>query len=314
MRRALPMHEAIVAMRGAFLELSRGIVEMPLRTRLAMEDASTLVMPCYLKEGGLGLKVVSIFPKNAERGLAIIQGLIVLLDSETGEPKALLEGSELTAIRTGAVGGLATDLFARKEAKKAAFIGLGVQAKKQLEAVMCVRKIEEVFLYSRDEKKAQDFKRAIEKMPFSPKKITLAKSAEDAASQAEIITLSTTSSTPILGPKDIPKGCHVNLIGSFTASMQEIDPLCLKGHRVIVDQKIASMNESGEIRGALEKGYLKESDLEEIGEVIHQKKGRQDNDEITFFKSVGLAAQDIAAAEVAFQNAMKNKMGTMVSL
>ena len=224
-RAALPMRNAIGAMRDAFGQLSAGTAEMPVRTCVSVpaRDAVTLVMPgrCDVPYG-LGGKLVSVFPHNVHAGLPVVNAVVVLLDPETGQVAALLEGGALTAIRTGAASGLATSLLARPAAKRVALIGAGVQARTQLEAVCCVREIESVAVYALAG--AEEFAEEMAGRGDVPDVIRVAGSARKAAQDADIICTATSSSEPVLGVADVAPGTHINAIGAFTPEMREIDP------------------------------------------------------------------------------------------
>ena len=317
-RAALPMPAAIDAMRKTFGLLAAGQANVPLRTAIDIpkHDAVTLLMPAYLHVGNrLGAKIVSVFPNNTHRELPTIHAIVILINAATGQPQALIEGTALTAIRTGAASGLATDLLARPEASTLAIIGSGVQARTQLEAVCCVRKIERVWVYSPNRNHAERFAADMAGRDGVPSWIEVAASAPGAASQADIICAATTSPTPVIGAADVRAGTHVNGIGSYSPAMREIDPNLVKGARVIVDQRQAALAEAGEVIACIKDSSLKESDLIELGEVVNgTQPGRTSADQITFFKSVGLAAQDVSAAQQALTAAIQKKLGAIVDL
>ncbi len=315
---ALPMPHAIDAMRKAFSLLAAGQAEMPLRTALQIpnHEALTLVMPAYLPVGNrLGAKIVSVFPNNVNLDLPRVHGIVILLNAATGQPAALLEGTMLTAIRTGAASGLATDLLARPDASALAIIGSGAQARTQLEAVCCVRKIESVRVYSPNREHAEQFAAQMAGRDGAPASIEVAASASEAAAQADVVCTATNSSTPVIGPSDVRPGTHINAIGSYTPHMREIDPGLVRGAAVFVDQRLAALAEAGEIIECLHDGSLKESDLVELGEVVNgAQPGRKTPEQITLFKSVGLAVQDVTAAQQALTSALQKKLGTTVNL
>jgi ornithine cyclodeaminase len=317
-REALPMPDAIDAMRKAFGLLADGQAEVPLRTAVEIpnHDAVTLFMPAYLHVGNrMGSKIVSVFPHNGELNLPTIHAVVVLINAATGEPQALLEGSALTAIRTGAVSGLATDLLARPDASTAAIIGAGVQARTQLEAICCVRSIQHVRVYSRTRARAERFADEMAGQGPIPSFIEVMDSAHDAAHQADIICAATPASQPLIGVNDVKPGAHVNAIGSFRPDMCEVDPELIRNTCVVVDQREAALNEAGELIACLEQGLLQASDLIELGELVNgAQPARSDDAQITFFKSVGLAIQDIAAGQQAYTMALQKKLGTSIQL
>lgn len=299
---ALPMSEAIEAVRAAFIELSSGTAEVPVRTALEIQkhDGVTLVMPGYL--GGmdaLAIKVVSVHKSNQALGLPVIHGLVIVIDPRTGEPLAMLEGSSLTAIRTGAASGLATDLLANPDASIVAIIGAGAQARAQLTAVCSVRQIRIARIFSRSPEKTDVFIDEMRNQPGSSIEIIHAASAAEAVRDADIVCAATTSSTPVFDGSDLKPGAHINGIGSFTPQMQEVDFTTLKrASKIVVDSHAAAMEEAGDLLIAIDQGIITRNDIyAEIGEIAAgRKKGRESRDEITFFKSVGNAALDAAAA------------------
>jgi alanine dehydrogenase len=315
---SLPMAEAIDAMKYAFAQLSAGRADAPLRTQMQIgRENATLVMPAHLAgSGDLAIKVVSVFPQNSMLGLPTIHALVLALDSATGMPLALLEGASLTAIRTGAVSGAATDLLARDDARIAAIYGAGVQARTQLEAVCTVRAIEEVRVYSPDRKQAEQFVAEMAGRGPIPTYIKVMPDADATAEDADIICTATTSSVPVFDGARLKPGVHINGIGSFLPSMQEIDTLTVQRSLVVVDSRAAALAEAGDLIIPLQRGDItREHIIAELGEIVSGlHPGRIDADQITFFKSVGVAVQDAAAAGIALANAQSNGRGTTVSL
>lgn len=317
-RAALPMSAAIEAMRKAFGLLAAGAADVPLRTAIEIpkHDAVTLVMPAYLHVGNrLGAKLVSVFPNNPNLELPAIHAVVLLLNAATGQPEALLEGTSLTAIRTGAASGLATDLLARPGASTVAIIGSGAQARTQLEAICAVRKINRAWVYSRNHAHAHQFAEEMSGRNGAPSMVEVAASAREAAAQADIICTATSSASPVLHLDDVKAGTHINGIGSFTPSMHEIDPQLVRHARVVVDQRQAALAEAGEIIACIADRSLAEEDLVELGEIVNGKQpGRTSADQITLFKSVGLAVQDVAAAQQALTAALQKKIGLSIKL
>ncbi len=318
-RRALPMPDAIEGMKAAFAQLSAGLAITPLRSRIDVQRSGgvTLVMPAYLPaDDALAVKIVSVFPQNAAWQEPTIRAAVLALDPANGRPVALLEGSTLTAIRTGAGSGAATDLLARRSAKVAAIIGSGVQARTQLEAVCCVRDIREVWVYSPNPAHAADFASAMAGYGSIPANINIAASAEEAVSRAGIVCTATTSLTPVFPFHALQPGTHINAVGSFTPQMQELDEQTVRASLVVVDSREAALEEAGELIMALQSGAIGPAHIHaELGEIIAGRKpGRQSADEITLFKSVGVAAQDAVAASIALQNAAREELGVVVSL
>ncbi|MBN1451664.1 MAG: hypothetical protein JW963_11665, partial [Anaerolineales bacterium] len=217
-RKTLPMKETIEAMKRAYASLSDGKAEVPLRTRLSVppQDAVSLFMPAYVQaQGGdaLAVKVVSLFPNNPDRGLAFIQAAVLVLEADTGRAVALLEGSTLTAIRTGAGSGAAIDLLARPDSKVAAVFGAGAQGRTQLEAACSVRKIEVAWVYDEAVERAEAFAQEMAGKDSIPKALRVATSPGHALSDADIVCTATTSTAPVFADADLKPGAHVSAIG-----------------------------------------------------------------------------------------------------
>jgi len=318
-RQALPMRQAIIAMKDAFASLSNGTAVVPLRTRLQIpsHNALSLFMPAYMRsESGeaLAVKVVSLYPANPPRGLAYIQAAVLVLEADTGRAIALLEGSTLTAIRTGAGSGAAIDILARKDSKVVAVFGAGTQGRTQLEAACTVRNIETVFIFNPTLEKARTFAEEMAGRNSIPKDIRVVSTPRAAIENADIICTATTSSKPVFNDNDIKPGVHISAVGAYTPQMQEVPIETVARARVVVDSYVTVMDEAGDIVHAIDAGAIQESDIHaEIGEIIlGLKAGRESEDEITLFKSVGNAVQDAAAAQLALQNAHNIKLGTEV--
>ncbi len=306
---ALPMPKAITAMRRAFSQLSAGQTETPLRARLDVEKGVTLLMPAYLKQSReMGVKIVSVFAENSLLGLPVVNAAVLALNPQTGQPLALLEGNSLTAIRTGAGGGLAADLLARQNAAAAALFGAGVQARAQLQALLAVRKITQVYLISRSRPSAEKLAAEIALWPDAPA-VTLAESPRQAVQNADIVITATTSATPVFDGADLKPGAHITGVGSYTPQMQEVDAETVLRAKVVVDSREACLAEAGDI-------IIPNAPIHaELGQIVNgQKPGRQSAEEITFFKSVGVAAQDAAAAATALAEAERLGLGTVVNL
>ncbi|KTD11869.1 ornithine cyclodeaminase [Legionella gratiana] len=311
-KQCITMNQAITAMEHAFIQLAKQQVQLPLRTGIPIEeeDALTLTMPAYLAhDKALGLKVVSIFPRNNAKNKPSITGCILLLDASTGEPQALMDGSYLTALRTGAVSGLASHYFAKDNATHVAIIGSGVQAETQLQAVAAVRDIKQVSVWSRTIKNAEHFAEKFADQYV----INVYDHISSAVKNADIICTATGSTEPLLDFKDVQPHAHINAIGSHTAQMKEISNDLLGRAVVIVDQLHAALTEAGEIISALKQGTLKQESMIEIGDWLLHKKPDYKN-QLTAFKSVGLSIQDLSIASVVYQNAITKKLGTLFAL
>lgn len=318
-RQALPMGECVAAMKKAYAALSAGKAEVPLRMRLPVKPNSglSIVMPAFVDDAAgqaLAVKIVSLFENNPPKGLPFIHAGVIVLNPETGAVEALLEGGSLTAIRTGAGAGVATDVLARKDAKTVAIFGAGVQARTQLAAVCEVRDIQNAWIYDTNPEQVKIFIAEMAGQDRIPKALRSAHNSTEAVLEADIISTATTSKTPVFIDSDLKPGVHVNGVGSYTLEMQEIPADTVTRARVTVDSRSAAQVESGDIANPLQKGILKEAEIAEIGEVISgEKLGRGSPDQITLFKSVGVAVQDAMAAQLAVNNARKLGLGTQVA-
>lgn len=318
------MSAVIEAMKAAFSQYSTGQADVPLRSRIAVPDQDgnalgvALFMPAYLTQtNDLAVKIVTLFPKNIPNNEPLIYATVLVLDPKSGRPLALLEGSTLTAIRTGAGSGAATDLLARRDAQTAAIIGSGVQARTQLEAVCTVRSIRTVYVYSPNKAHAQAFalEMAGQGSPI-PTDIRPVSTAREAVEAADIICAATTATTPVFDGRDVQPGTHINAVGSFTPEMHEVDITTIQQSLVVVDSRESVLEEAGEIINALQTGEITKDHIHaEIGEIVSgTKDGRTSPEQITFFKSCGIAVQDAAAGRIALDNATKFNLGTVITL
>ncbi|HEY44413.1 MAG TPA: ornithine cyclodeaminase family protein [Anaerolineae bacterium] len=318
-RQALPMGSAIDAMKEAFAQLSSGKATMPVRSHVEVKqhEGITLFMPALLHESqDMAIKIVSVFPRNLKRGLSTINALVVAIDTETGIPTAVMEGASLTAIRTGAASGAATDLLARTDASTVAIIGSGAQARTQLEAVCTVRQIQEVRVYSLDKTQARTYAKEMGGLGSIPKKIRIANSPSEAIVKADIICTATTSSTPVFDGKELEPGVHINAIGSFTPEMRELDAETVKKALIVVDSREAALIEAGDLMIPIKRGEITPEWIHaEIGELVMGiKPGRSDPNQITLFKSVGIAVQDAISASYALTRAKESGLGKIIRL
>ena len=317
-RRALPMNEAIEAMKKAYASLSDGTAQVPLRTRLPLPggEALSLFMPAYVstEEGNaLAIKIVSLVPTNPSRGLAYIQAAVLAFDPDTGQAIALLEGSSLTAIRTGAASGAAIDMLARPESRVVAIFGAGAQGRTQLEAACTARQVETAFIYDADPNKANLFAAEMKGKGFI-KEIRVASRSQEAIENADIICTATTSNRPVFDDQYVKSGTHISAVGSYTPEMQEVPPETLQRAKIFVDSRSASLEEAGDLIQPMRMGLFDQTHIcGELGEVVLGRvPGRQSAEEITYFKSVGIAVQDAMAAQVALNNARKMNIGKEV--
>ncbi|BBO84655.1 ornithine cyclodeaminase [Desulfosarcina ovata subsp. sediminis] len=308
-RSALSMREAIDAVEKAYAQLASGKATMPLRSRVDTDKGISLLMPAYLHDSGdFAVKIVSIYGENPKLGLPTVTATVLAMDPDTGMPLALMEGDSLTALRTGAAGGVAARYLARKDARTVALFGAGVQARSQLQAVLAERQIQRVLVVGRLPKTIERFCAEVATWPDAPE-VIVAPSPREAVSQADIVLAATTTKTPLFDGNDLKPGTHVTGVGSFTPEMQEIDAVTIDRARVVVDQREAAMAEAGDI-------IIAKATIDaEIGEIVNgTKPGRQNDDEITFFKSVGLAVQDAVTAAAVLRAAEEKGLGTVIQM
>jgi ornithine cyclodeaminase len=317
---ALSMAQAIQAVKSAFAQLSKGHARVPIRTQLGipLHDGVTLFMPAYLEETDeLGMKMVSVFSGNIEQGLPIVNAIVTLIDPETGLPTAIIDGTYLTALRTGAASGAATDLLAKRGARTVAVLGTGVQGRTQLQAVSTVRPIERALVFDTRREAAEKFRSEMEEAgPPIPPKIEVASTAKEAVSQADVVCTATTSTTPVFLDSDVRPGTHINAIGSFTPQMQELPAETVARALLVVDSREAVWAEAGDLIIAKKRGLITEASVHaEIGEIVSgTKPGRSSDDQVTLFKSVGNAVQDVSVGARILEEAKKKGLGTVVEL
>jgi ornithine cyclodeaminase len=316
-RRAVPMLDAIDAVAAAFTQLSTNQATVPLRVAIEQpqHDAHTFVMPAGLSQSaGLGLKVVSVFPHNAARHqLPSIHALVILLDAATGRAAAMMDGTYLTALRTGAASGAATRALARPDARSLAIFGAGAQAPYQVLAVCAVRSIERILIVNRGRERAKALITQLHALGLQAD-IQIAPAA-DALAQADVVCCATASPTPVFEDAQVRPGTHINGVGSFTPRMAEVPAATIARSRVVVDQRAAAWAEAGDLIQARDAGVLEDTRVIELGAVLAgHTPGRLNSDEITFFKSVGNAVQDVAVAQAAVQEAARLGLGVEVEL
>src|SRR5262247_1103384 len=319
-RRSISMREAVEAVKRAFIELSTGRADVPLRIALSQpeRDGVTLVMQAYLSDSeSLAVKVVSVHDRNAERNLPLVNAVVIVIDPATGRAVAAMEGGYLTALRTGAGSGAATDLLARQDAEVAAIIGAGAQARAQALSMTAVRPIKRIWIYSRRRERVDEMIVDIRPQLGPSIELLAADSPSQAVREALVVCAATTSSTPVFDGLDLRPGAHVNGVGSFKPEMREIDSVTLRrASKIVVDSREGALAEAGDLIAAIESGDIRPTDIyAEIGEIAAGlKPGREDDDEITYFKSVGNAAQDAAVAQAIYQRALRENLGVEVDL
>jgi alanine dehydrogenase len=376
-KRALPMRAAVEAMKQAFAALSAGKAEVPLRTGLPIEAHAgvTLVMPAFVEDAqgeSLAVKVVSLFERNARRGLPRIQAAVLVLEPETGRPLALLEGAALTAIRTGAASGAATELLAcppkesgqgrgagscgfevpesgfsrpgvgshesgvsprvplspapcsltpdpsalqgSRPSRTAAIFGAGVQARTQLEAVCTVCRIEAVWVYDPIPAVVERFVAEMAGRGPIPPDVHPAANPQQAVREADVICTATTSGVPVFSDADLKPGVHINAVGSYQPDVQEIPAETVVRALLVVDSRAAALAEAGDLIRPIRQGLIGPEHVHaELGElVLGRKAGRTSTEQITLFKTVGVAVQDATCARLALERAEQSGLGQQV--
>ncbi len=313
----LPMAECMDVMEETLKTLGRGDGVNPLRSMLRFPGGNGLLglMPAYLgSPKTTGIKVVTVMPGNHSTEYDSHQGLVMLFEVEHGSPLALIDASSITAIRTAAVSGVATQLLARKDAKKLAILGSGVQARTHLEAVLKARKIREVSVWSRTESHACDFtERESAKHNIEMK---VASTVQEAVSEADIICTTTFAQEPVLNGEWISPGAHINAVGACVPTFRELDSAAVVGSRLFVDRLESALNEAGDFLIPKKEGVIDDSHiLGEIGDILLGKvQGRKSDDDITLFKSLGIAVEDLGAAHYIYEKALKAGTGVAVDL
>ena len=298
-RAAVPIGDLLDAVEDAYRDVAAGRDLSPLRSHVPLGGGDLLLMP-GVRAGGAGasVKLVTVMPGNAERGLPTIHGVVAWFDAATGRPLALLDGPTITAMRTGAASGVASRLLARPDAATLTVIGTGAQAEWQVRAVLEARPITRIVVHSRSAAGREAFASQIEALTGIPAEA--ASSAREAVDAADVICCATTSTEPVFEADWMRPGTHVNGIGAFRLGMVELPPaLFRRADLVAVDARDAARAEAGDVMAAVEAGSVAEGDLVEIGSVDPGWQGRRPDGAITVFKSVGLAIQDAAAAELA---------------
>jgi len=315
-RELLSMRDCVSVMTDALVSLSNDKVHQPLRMTLSPPGAegTMRLMPAFMSgdHSGYGLKVICNFPGNVIKGKDLHQGVVLLFNATTGEPLAILNASEITAIRTAAVSAVATKALAREEAAILAVIGSGVQARSHLEAISCVRTLTHVRVASRNIQHARRF--AEEMDGLYPFPIEAVNSVEIAVRGAQLIVTATTTAKPIIRRIWISPGTHLNLVGSSTPTAREVDTATIAESSLFVDRRESLLNEAGDYIIASREGAIGPDHIRgEIGDVLSGKTpGRTTDREITLFKSLGLAVEDLAAAEYVYRNAVKIRIGNWV--
>lgn len=319
--RLLPMGACIDLMRDALASLAKGNALVPLRLVMRMPDASGFLglMPGYIApadtgDGALGMKAVSVFPGNAQRGIDTHQGAVLLFEADTGRLSALMDGGTITAIRTAAVSGVATEVLARRDAADLAVLGAGVQARTHLEAIAAVRPLRRARVWSRTAEHA----RALVEEEGSKYRFTVevSPSAEAAVQGADIVATVTASPEPVLQRSWLKSGVHINAVGSSIPTTRELDSATITDGRLFVDRRESALNEAGDVLIPMKEGKITAAHIvAELGEVIVGKdQGRRSAEELTIFKSLGLSVEDVAAAAFVAREARRQGLGQTVKM
>lgn len=317
-RNLVSMDEAIKAVEDAFREKALGNVQMPPKVYLFYEHGDLRTMPCYIRTSKTSsVKIVNSHPGNHVKGLPSVMALIVLIDPETGFPKAAMGGTWITGIRTGAAGAIAVKYLARKTSKTIAFIGAGTQARMQfLGITRVIPRVKEIRAFDIRAEATRSFLNFIEECGIKGLSLNVAGSAEEAVRDADIIVTTTPSRKPIVMNEWISEGVHFNCIGADAPGKQELDPMILKRASKIVVDDVEQAIHGGEINVPLSKGIIGRGRIYgELGEIVAGlKEGRENDHEITIFSSTGLAIQDAAVANIAYENAIKEGAGIKLRL
>lgn len=316
-RAVLPMSDLIAAMREALASFSTGKIQQPLRTVLEVGNGKAFfgVMPAYVPAtGALGTKLVSVFGSNLARGLPSHLAAIVLFDAETGALRAVMDGRYITEARTAAVSAVSVDLLARPDASRLAILGSGVQARSHLEALALVRPLREVRVWSPTATHRENF--AAEAARQSGLPVTAAPSAEAAVAGADLIALVTSAREPVVRNEWIADGAHICAVGACRPDQREMDGALVRRARVFVDSRHGALAEAGDIVLPIAEGLVTaEHIVAELGAVAAGlAPGRETAAEVTVFKSLGMAVEDVAAARLALERAARRGLGVEAEL
>lgn len=311
--KTVSINDVINYVKTAFSMYEKGMIEAPLRTAIKACKGSLLFMPAYSEKLKMSaLKNVNVFPKNAKNGLDTTPAEILLINAENGYALAMLDGTYVTKLRTGAASGSAFDILACKDCRKGALIGTGGQAETQLDAMLAVRNLEEVSIYSRNKEKCFEFTERMRKKHFDKDvNIHMADSSDDCVKDADLIITVTTSSKPVFDGSLVKKGATISCVGTFEPDKHEVDSLLIyKADKIFCDSKSAVLSESGDILIPIKEGLITEKDIcGGIGEVINGTVlGRENDDEIIVFETVGIAAQDLVTSAMIYNKYIKGNI------
>jgi ornithine cyclodeaminase/alanine dehydrogenase len=316
-RDLLDMRDAIDSVEKGLIEFSAGQAVMPVRvtTQVPAHSGIVLGMPAFLgATNALGTKIVTVYKNNPSKGLPTILAVVVVNDPETGKVEAIMDGGYLTAVRTAAASAVGTKYLARPESRVVGILGTGVQGESHLWAMTEVAKVERVVIYNRSREKAEQFQRSMGDRFKLP--IEIVSSEEEVCRASDILVLATTAAEPIVRKEWIKPGAHINAVGSHSPAARELDGDTVAAARIVVDSRDANMAECGDLLIPMKEGrFGPEHFADEIGEVAAGKKpGRGSADEITIYKSVGIAVEDVATASLVYARAKARGVGTQVEL
>jgi ornithine cyclodeaminase len=318
LRKAVTIADAIQSARVAFEALTMGAADVPPRPHLTTLGGTVLVMPAYARGAeAVGVKIVSVTPENASRGIPTVQGLVVLVDATTGRPTALIDGTFLTQLRTGAAIGLAANLLARPDATTVALFGVGGTARTSLWAVCAARPIREVRVVHPHAENYPGFVAAMRDfLGDGCPPLHRVESPEDAIDGADVVITATTSTSPVFDGTLLRPGAFVGALGAYRPTDRELDDATVLRSRVVVDTRDGALREAGDVVIPIRAGRLAVSDIwAELGEILlGTRSGRTSPDQIFVFKSVGNAIQDLALASRVYERVLALHLGTMVSL
>jgi ornithine cyclodeaminase/alanine dehydrogenase-like protein (mu-crystallin family) len=312
----LPMRECIGLVRGALVSLAEGRVHQPLRTIVRPPRAAGLMglMPSYTSgaQAAFALKAICVFPGNPARGMDSHQGAVLLFSAETGELQAVVNASAVTAIRTAAASGVATHALARADACDLAIIGAGVQARAHVEAMSHVRRVRRCRVASRNVESARKLAGELKGSYAFP--VEAVETVEEALRGADLIVTATSASDSVVRREWVSAGAHINAVGSCTPHARELDGATVAASSLFVDSVESTVNEAGDYLCALKEEAIGPSHIRaELGEVLTgAKPGRTSDDEITLFKSLGIAVEDLAAVKFLYDKARETGAGTWV--
>ncbi len=317
---ALSMAEAVEVVKDAFVQLSLKKAQSPVRTSLNLKAPGevALVMPAYLGEShALGAKMVTVLPGNPQAQMPAVQAIVFLFDASNGAPLAIFEGTHLTRFRTGAATGAATQVLSRPDSKTLALFGAGGQSFYQVKGVLAARKIVRLRIFDLLADRADELiARLRADSSCQGMEVLRADTPAQALAGADIVVTATTSSRPVFDGKLLREGMHINAIGAFKPEMQEVDEETIARSRIFVDSVEACLEEAGDLILPLKRGRIRtEAILAELGEVVAGKRpGRETPRDITYFKSVGNAVQDVSVAQAVFRRAQEKGLGKEVEL